>query len=429
MGLNLDFNLHDRQLQVFESDARFKVVAAGRRFGKSYLSAVTLLIEALKDENRYGYPLRNKEVWYVAPTFQQAKDIMWGVLKDLGKDIIEKTVENTATIHLINGRTIKLKGSDRPDTLRGSGLSYVVLDEYAFMKPDVWEEIIFPTLSDVKGSALFIGTPEGKNHFYDIYMDAGKDDWEDWHAWHFNSLDNPLLDPSLIEVARNRMSAHAFRKEFEASFTASGAGIFKSDMLVYDENEPSGGEYFVTVDPAGFGDTKGLTQAKINRMDETAIAIVKVGEYGWWVKEIAHGRWDIRETAVRILREAQKVQAQKIGIEGGALKNAMGPYLQDYMARIGYYPIIDTVTHGGKKKTDRIAWALQGRFEHEQIKLNKGKWNKTFEEQLLDFPNPLTHDDLPDALSYIDQLATTIYGLEDFLDIDEYEVLDVIAGY
>lgn len=429
MALNLDFNLHDRQLKVFESPARYKVVAAGRRFGKSYLSAVTLLIEALKEENQYGYSLKNKEVWYIAPTFQQAKDIMWGVLKDLGKDIIAKTVENTATITLINGRTIKLKGSDRPDTLRGSGLSYVVLDEYAFMKADVWEEIIFPTLSDVKGSALFIGTPEGKNHFYDIYMDAMKEEFYDWEAWHFNSIDNPLLDPELIEVARNRMSTHAFRKEFEASFTASGAGVFTADMLVFDANEPSTGEYYVAVDPAGFGDIKGLTQARVNRMDETAIAIVKVGEYGWWIKEIDSGRWDVRETALKILRHAQKVQAKTVGIEGGALKNAMGPYLNDYMRRLGTYPFIQTCTHGGKKKTDRIAWALQGRLEHGQIKLNPGKWAKKFEEQLLDFPNPLTHDDLPDALSYIDQIATTIYGLEDFLDIDEYEILDVIAGY
>lgn len=429
MSLSLDFDLHDGQLQVFESDARFKVVAAGRRFGKSYLSAVTLLIEGLKETNRYGYALNNKEVWYIAPTFNQGKDIMWGVLKDLGKDIIAKTVENTATITLINGRTIKIKGSDRPDTLRGSGLSYVVLDEYAFMKPDVWEEIILPTLSDVKGSALFIGTPEGKNHFYDIYMDSQKEDYEDWEGWHFNSLDNPLIDKEIIETARQRMSTHAFRKEFEASFTASGAGIFKSDMLVYDENEPSTGDYYITVDPAGFGDTKGLTQAKVNRMDETAIAVVKVGEYGWWVKEIDAGRWDIRETVIRLLRHAQKNHAITVGIEGGALKNAMGPYLNDYMRRLGTYPHIETCTHGGKKKTDRIAWSLQGRFEHGKIKLNPGSWNKKFEEQLLDFPNPLTHDDLPDALAYIDQIATTIYNLEDLMDIEDYGVLDIIAGY
>ncbi len=422
----LDFQLHEKQLQVFNSNARFKVVAAGRRFGKSFLSAITLLIEALKEKNDFGYDLKNKEVWYVAPTFQQAKDIIWGLLKDMGRDVIERTIENPGTIYLINGRKIQIKGSDRPDTLRGSGLSYLVMDEYAFMKPDVWEEILFPTLSDVKGSALFIGTPDGKNHFYDIYKDAEK--YDDWEAWHFNSTDNPVLDQELIEKARERMSAHSFRQEFEASFTASGHGVFKSDMIVIDDQEPDEGEYYIAVDPAGFGDTKGLTKARMEKMDETAIAIVKVGTYGWWVRSIEHGRWDVRETALRIIRAAKQVHALRVGIEKGSLKNALEPYLFDTMSRLGVWPKIDPVSHGGQKKPDRIAWALQGRFEHGRIKLNKGAWNRRFTDQLLDFPNPLTHDDLIDALAYIDQVAITNYNLHD-LDVDEYEILDVISGY
>ena len=426
--MDLNFSLHPKQLTVFHSDARFKVVAAGRRFGKSYLSAVTLLIEGLKEENDYGYSLKNKEVWYVAPTFQQGKDIMWGLLKDMGKDIIDRTIENTGTIHLINGRKIQIKGSDRPDTLRGSGLSYLVLDEYAFMKPDVWEDILFPTLSDVKGSALFIGTPDGKNHFFDIYQEADMEKHDDWEAWHFNSVDNPILDSELIEKAREKMSAHSFRQEFEASFSASGGGLFKEEMLLYDDEEPADGDFYITVDPAGFGDTKGLTKSRLEKMDETAISVVKVGTYGWWVKEIDSGRWGVRETAIRILRHAQKVQGRSVGIEGGVLKNAIMPYLQDNMARLGVWPKIEVLSHGGKKKTDRIAWALQGRFEHGKIKLNKGAWNRKFQDQLLDFPNPLSHDDLPDSLSYIDQLAKTNYTV-DSLEVDDYEILDLIAGY
>ena len=123
--MDLNFNLHKKQLEVFKSKARFKIVAAGRRAGKSYLSAVTLLIEALKEYNRFGIPLKGKEVWYVAPTYQQARDIIWGLLKDMGQEVIEQVYENTSTMRLINGRTIKLKGSDRPDTLRGVSLAYV----------------------------------------------------------------------------------------------------------------------------------------------------------------------------------------------------------------------------------------------------------------------------------------------------------------
>lgn len=424
--MELNFQLHPAQLDIFNDESRFKVVAAGRRFGKSYLSAVLLLIEALKEDNKYGYNLRNKEVWYVAPTFQQAKDIMWGLLKDLGKDVIDRTVENTATIYLINGRKIQLKGSDRPDTLRGSGLSYVVLDEYAFMKANVWEEILLPTLTDVEGSALFIGTPEGKNHFYDLYVAADNND--EWEKWHFNSIDNPVLNPKLIAYARETMSTHAFRQEYEASFTASGNGIFKESMLIFDPEEPVEGDYYIAVDPAGYGETKDLTRSRLNRLDETAIAVVKVNTQGWWVKTIDTGRWGPREASIKILRHAQSVHARTVGIESGSLKNAIMPYLEDNMARIGVWPRIEPVTHGGKKKTERVTWALEGRFEHGRIKLNPGEWNKKFQEQLLDFPNPLTHDDMPDALAYIDQVSNANYGI-DHLILEDFEVLDMDIGF
>ena len=166
MSRELDVSLHPAQLEIFNSTARFKVVSAGRRFGKSRLAAWILIIKALQSES--------KDVFYIGPTFQQAKDIMWNMLKELlqDTDLIEQTHENTATMTLVNGRKISLKGSDRPDTLRGVGLAYVVLDEYASMKVEVWEQIIRPTLADVKGGALFIGTPAGKNHFYEIWKEA-----------------------------------------------------------------------------------------------------------------------------------------------------------------------------------------------------------------------------------------------------------------
>ena len=160
--MELNFNLHAKQREIFLSDARLRVAAAGRRGGKTYLAAVELLIRGLASENRYGTPLGPMvEVWYVAPTYQQGRDLIWNPLKELGKDVIQQVHENTSTMTLINGRMIKVKGSDRPDTLRGNSLSYVVLDEYAFMKPEVWDMIIQPSLADHRGDALFIGTPSG----------------------------------------------------------------------------------------------------------------------------------------------------------------------------------------------------------------------------------------------------------------------------
>ena len=413
--LNLD--LHPAQLQIFHSNKRFKIVAAGRRFGKSYLSAWLLLIKAIQSES--------KDVFYVAPTFQQAKDIMWAMLKDLGRDLIAQAHENTAVLTLINGRKIYLKGSDRPETLRGVGLSYVVLDEYASMKPVVWEQIIRPTLADVKGEAFFIGTPAGKNHFFDLYKDAIDDD--DWEAFQFNSTDNPYLPAEEIEASRKTMSSMSFRQEFEASFETGSGGIFKEEWFKVDD-EPEEGNYVIAVDPAGYEAIEKERNLKRSRLDETAIAIVKIDRDKWWVKDIMHGRWNIKDTAKKILKSAILVEATTVGIETGALRNAILPYLEDEMRTEGQYVSIAELRHGGKKKNDRITWALQGRMEHGQITFNPDKDWKAFTNQMMDFPNRLAHDDLLDALAYIDQVSVADFAHTVELD-DDWQPSDPIAGY
>jgi len=421
MAKELDVQLHPAQLEIFNSTARFKVVSAGRRFGKSRLAAWILIIKALQSES--------KDVFYIGPTFQQAKDIMWNMLKELlhGTDLIETTHENTATMKLVNGRRISLKGSDRPDTLRGVGLAYVVLDEYASMKVEVWEQIIRPTLSDVKGGALFIGTPAGKNHFYDLFLEAEKD--EDWEAFQYTSIDNPLIDPKEVEVAKRTMSTQAFRQEFEASFVSFTGGIFKNEWIKYDENEPEEGNFVIAVDPAGFEAVEKERGLKGSKLDETAISIVKIHGDKWWVKDILHGRWNIKETASKILQAAIENQATTVGIESGALKNAILPYLQDEMRTQGRWVVITDVTHGGKKKADRITWALQGRLEHGKITFNRNtNWNAELETQLIEFPSKGTHDDIIDSLAYIDQVSVA-----DFMHTieieEEWEPYDDVAGY
>jgi len=421
MAKELDVQLHPAQLEIFNSTARFKVVSAGRRFGKSRLAAWILIIKALQSES--------KDVFYIGPTFQQAKDIMWNMLKELlhGTDLIETTHENTATMKLVNGRRISLKGSDRPDTLRGVGLAYVVLDEYASMKVEVWEQIIRPTLSDVKGGALFIGTPAGKNHFYDLFLEAEKD--EDWEAFQYTSTDNPLIDPKEVEVARRTMSTQAFRQEFEASFVSFTGGIFKNEWIKYDENEPEEGNFVIAVDPAGFEAVEKERGLKGSKLDETAISIVKIHGDKWWVKDILHGRWNIKETASKILQAAIENQATTVGIESGALKNAILPYLQDEMRTQNRWVVITDVTHGGKKKADRITWALQGRMEHGKITFNRNSdWNGELETQLIEFPSKGTHDDIIDSLAYIDQVSVADFMHTIELE-EEWEPYDEVAGY
>jgi predicted phage terminase large subunit-like protein len=417
--MNLDIKLLPWQQQVWNDQSRFKVVAAGRRTGKSRLAAWMLIVEALQADRG--------NVWYVAPTQGQARDIMWLTLLELGNPVIESSHVNNMQIKLVNGAVISLKGADRPETMRGVSLKFVVLDEYADMKPSVFEQILRPALADLKGKALFIGTPMGRNHFYELYNYGDKNDDKEYKSWHFTSFDNPLLDPKEIEAAKKSMSSFAFRTEFMASFEAASGGIFKEEWIKIDDEEPKDGRYFVAVDLAGFENVAAATTAKKKRLDQSAIAIVKITSDGWWVADIEYGRWDIKQTAQKIFDVVRDYEPVCVGIERGALKNAVLPYLSDLMRKYNSYFRIEDLTHGNKKKTDRITWSLQGRLEHGKITFNEGPWNSELVDELMNFPNAQVHDDLIDALSYIDQIAIAEYTAD--YEEDEFVPLDAVAGY
>lgn len=416
----LDFKLLKWQQEVFKNTHRFKVVAAGRRCGKSRLSAVSLLIEALNCPE-------GSAVMYIAPTLGQARSILWDLLHDLGRPVIKSSHVNNLEITLVNGRKILVRGADNPDSLRGVSLTYVVLDECAFIKQDIWEKVIRASLSDQKGRALFISTPSGRNWFYDIF-NLGKDtDDEEWKSWHFTTADNETIDPKEVEAAKRTLSSFAFKQEYLSSFDTSGADVFKEEWFKLAE-EPQYGSYIVAIDLAGFEEVGKNASASKKRLDETAIAVVKLEDNGnWWVHKIQHGRWDIRETAVNILKVIRDFEPTSIGIERGALKNAVLPYLNDLMRKNNVYSHIHDLTHGNKKKIDRVVWSLQGRMEHGRITFNESEDWSEFRDQLVMFPTAGVHDDLVDALSYIDQLAIANYNAD--YEEDEWEVFDKIAGY
>ena len=352
---------------------------------------------------------------------------MWQTLLELGHPVVSGSHINNLQIKLINGATISLKGADRPETMRGVSLKFLVLDEYADMKPEVFEQILRPALADQKGGAMFIGTPIGRNHFYDLYKYADLGDDETYKAWHYSSYDNPLLDPEEIDTAKKSMSSYAFRQEFMASFEARGSEMFQEEWIKYG-TEPEFSDCYIAIDLAGFEEV-GKKRAKNSRLDSTAIAVVMVTDRGdWYIKEIIYGRWDLNETAQKIFNAVDKYEPISVGIERGIAKQAVMSPLTDLQKRYNKFFRVVELTHGNRKKTDRIMWSLQGRFENGVISLEKADWNIKFLDELFQFPDPLTHDDLVDALSYIDQLAQVPYGIND-IEFDEPEILDVIAGY
>ena len=418
--MNLDFKLLKWQQTVFKDPTRFKVIAAGRRCGKSRLSAITLLIEGLNCPE-------GSSVMYVAPTLGQARTIMWDLLMDLGKPVIKSAHINNLEITLVNNRKILIRGADNQDSLRGVSLSYLVMDEVAFIKSEIWERVLRAALSDKKGRAMFISTPSGRNHFYDWFQLGQSGDDADWKSWHFTTADNETIDPKEIEAAKRTLSSFAFNQEYLSSFNNAGAGLFKEEWIKFDE-QPKDGSWYIAVDLAGFEDVAKSASATKKRLDQSAIAIVKVTDDGtWFVDKIEAGRWDIQTTALNILKNIKEYEPLAVGIERGALKNAVLPYLSDLMRKNNCYAHILDLTHGNKKKVDRIVWGLQGRFEHGRVILNAEEDFDEFVDQLLMFPTSNVHDDLVDALSYIDQLAVTSYSIDN--ESDDWEALDVISGY
>ena len=282
-------------------------------------------------------------------------------------------------------------------------------------------------MADLKGEAVIISTPEGRNHFYEWFKLGKSGSNPEWKSWHLTTADNPTIPKEEIEEAKNTLSSHVFKQEFEANFSNAGQEIFKEEWLKTGP-EPTYGEYVIAIDLAGFEEVGKDPSASKSRLDESAIAIVKVTETGdWWVKDILHGRWDIRATASKILLAVKEHQPISVGIERGALKNAVLPYLNDLMRKNNVYTHIVDLTHGNRRKQDRIAWSLQGRLEHGRITFNEdNEWNEAF-DQISMFPTAGLHDDLVDALSYVDQLAVTSYQ-QDYEE-DDWEPLDSVSGF
>jgi hypothetical protein len=207
--------LKKRQWAVFREERRFRVLAAGRRFGKTYL-AMTELCRAAWGPKRLA--------WYVAPTYRQAKRIAWKPLKQMKREYwAGRPNESDLSIELISGGTIALRGADNYDNLRGDGLDFVVLDEYASMAPAAWTEVLRPALADKLGRALFIGTPKGLNHFYDLFQTAQGQ--PQWGTFRYTTEEGGNVPPDELQAASAELDERTYRQEFQASFENLSHGL------------------------------------------------------------------------------------------------------------------------------------------------------------------------------------------------------------
>jgi hypothetical protein len=206
------FSLKPNQAKVFDCPARFRILVAGRRFGKTYLALAEILRVALDPD---------QVVWYVGPNDHQSKRIVWDRLKALTRRHWAKRANETALrIDLKSGSTIVVSGAFNPDSLRGEGLDLIVLDEYASIKAEAWAEVFRPALSDRQGRALFIGTPKGRNHFYERFEYAHND--PNWAAFQFTTAQGDLVDEAELGHAARELDPLSYQQEFGAEFVSAG---------------------------------------------------------------------------------------------------------------------------------------------------------------------------------------------------------------
>ena len=168
---------------------------AGRRFGKSYLSLMWLLSRKIEP---------NERRWIITPTYRQGKTTTWKLLRTIFRDYDAQVNESELLVKLPNGAEIAIKGSEQENNLRGAGIDMVCMEEYSYIKPHVWEEIIYPMLTTTDGDALFIGTPNGYDHLYDAYM-LGQGKSMDWKSWQFTTIDGGFVPEKEIEKAKSMM--------------------------------------------------------------------------------------------------------------------------------------------------------------------------------------------------------------------------------
>jgi len=331
--------LHTGQREVWENPARFKVMACGRRWGKSRLGSLLCIAVASK----------GGRAWWVGPTYPVAS-VGWRMIRRIAAQIPGIEIrESERMVTLPTGGTVQVKSADNPDSLRGEGLNFVVIDECAFVKEDAWTDALRPALADRKGGALFISTPKGHNWFWRLWHGA---DGADWQAWKFSSYDNPFLDPKEIDTARSQLPERTFSQEFMAEFIDDAGGVFRGVLAAATatgiEGRRGDRTYVAGIDWALSYDFTVLTIIDANTREVVYLDRYNGVDYS-------------------MQRQRIKAACDRFGVAGIiAESNAMGKPNNDELRRMGL-PVRDFTTTNATKAD--IIESLAAAFEQANIRI------------------------------------------------------------
>jgi hypothetical protein len=263
--------LHRKQDDIRISKARFKVVSCGRRFGKTLLGVVLAISCALA----------GGAVWWVGPTSREA-GIGWRAMKGLAQQIPGVVVKAADRQIVFPGGGWIAVLSAQSQTLRGEGLDLIIIDEAAFLPGllNVWQEDLRAALSDRRGAAMFISSPNGRGDFYTLWQRGSNIEHPDWKSWQASTYDNPFIPKSEIDAARRELPDWVFRQEYLAEFVTFAGKVYKSfdpaGPMIYDEREPLGSDECWGGIDFGF---RNPTVVSVGRLDRDDVLHVDDGTY------------------------------------------------------------------------------------------------------------------------------------------------------
>lgn len=328
---------HKGQKEVHTSPARFKILAAGRRWGKTRLGV----------NECFGVAASGGRAWWVAPSYKMS-EVGWRPVRQMAAQVGAEVRLGDRLVILPGGGEIGIRSADNPDSLRGDSLNLVILDEAAFIKEEAWNEALRPALSDRKGRAIFISTPKGRNWFWRLWQ-QGQQGHSDWQSWQLPTASNPYIDPAEIEAARLTLPEAIFNQEYLAQFVEDFAGVFRkvAECATATELETKrGGQYVFGVD-----------WGKHN--DYTVISVIDIAAK----KQVAMERFNQIDYHVQIGR-LQALAQRFTPLAIIAETNAMGEPIIEQARRLGLPMRGFTTTNASKT---RIIEDLALAFEQRQI--------------------------------------------------------------
>jgi phage FluMu gp28-like protein len=338
--IQIEVHPHAGQSEVHSNSARFKVLAAGRRWGKTRLGVNECLDVATK----------GGRAWWVSPSYKTS-EVGWRPLRRMGGKIGAEVRKVDRMINLPGGGSVQVRSADDPDSLRGEGLDFVVLDENAFMKEEAWTEALRPALSDRQGGALFISTPKGRNWFWRLHQRGNNGDGE-WASFQFPTSSNPYIPQEEIEAARRALPERIYNQEYLAMFLDDAGGVFRRVMeaaTATEQIEPDPEhQYIAGVDVASL-------------VDFTVVIVMDVttGEMAFMDR---FNRVDYSVLEDRLEAVYNRFNLDMMTIED----NSIGQGVVDHLRNRGLS--INTFTTTNSTKHAAVT-ALQSAFEHGRIKI------------------------------------------------------------